>query len=774
MPDKIKSEITRIDLNDATYRGTGVSIEPTYINYFFGNNGTGKSTIAKAIKSSTGVTYSPGKSAENYRVLVYDQDFITANMHSYHSLPGVFTINAVNVEIQRQIDEKTGELSAARTAFTEAKRIKGEKETEKANLLKQLYQDCWEKSEELRAEFDKTQDGKKKSKQFTEEVRAHNPIEHDLVELRRMYDSIYSDTAKVYSLFRRIEDERALDDIEGNDILEVSIVNAADTDLAAFLKEVGSTEWVRQGHEDFHVKAGDRCPFCSQDLPTGFEATLTASFDTRYQDNLRKLDEFLVSYRTFANTLFTSLSAPEEVYPVVDPKPYNDKLAALKGVVSTNIEKIKEKVDEPARTVVLDDTTKLLHDLSEMIAGFNSLISVNNENVSAGPRKKTDCRNKVFELLAFKLKDVIDAYIRNDTTLDSEIEAQQTAISTHRETMERLNAELRELNSQTVETETAMDNINTMLRDSGFQGFQIRPRAEEIRHPDGTVEWAVPVPAINYEVIRTDTGEIAENLSEGEKNFIAFLYFQQMVFGSETADGDNREKIAVIDDPVSSMDSSALFIVSAQVRKMIEICRNNADNRNPLVPGNFIKQIFILTHNAYFHREVTYAYANRYEYVSFYLIRKSDNHSFVRLCDCQNPNCPTERMNVNPVKNSYAALWEEYKEVNSGIPLMNVIRRILEYYFLQLCGYEGNDLRQRILVEKKDIFIHDDEGNEDYTKFDMASAMLSYIAANASGVNDGMNYVDDCVDVEVCRETFRMIFRYMEQEQHFSMMMGIQ
>jgi wobble nucleotide-excising tRNase len=255
----------------------------------------------------------------------------------------------------------------------------------------------------------------------------------------------------------------------------------------------------------------------------------------------------------------------------------------------------------PARTVVLDDTTTLLHDLSEMIAGFNSLISVNNENVSAGPRKKTDCRNKVFELLAFKLKDVIDAYTRSDTTLDSEIEAQQSAINTHWGTMERLNAELRELNSQTVETETAMDNINTMLRDSGFQGFQIRPRAEEIRRPDGTVEWAVPVPAINYEVIRTDTGEIAENLSEGEKNFIAFLYFQQMVFGSETAEGDNREKIVVIDDPVSSMDSSALFIVSAQVRKMIEICRNNADNRNPLVPGNFIKQIFILTHNAYFH-----------------------------------------------------------------------------------------------------------------------------------------------------------------------------
>lgn len=774
MPEKIKSEITKIELTDATYRGTGAIIVPTYINYFFGNNGTGKSTIAKTIKSGIGISYAPGKSADDYRILVYDQDFIDANMHSYHSLPGVFTINAVNVEIQRQIDDKTAELTAARTAYSDAKRIKEEKESAKADLLKQLYQDCWEKSEDLRTEFDKTQDGKRKSKQFTEEVRAHDPVEHDSAELKRMYDSVFSDTAKAYPLFNAIADVSVLDSADGNDILGVSIVNAADTDLAAFLKEVGSTEWVRQGHDEYHTKAGGKCPYCHRDLPDNFEETLTASFDTRYQDNLQKLNEFLERYRALANTVFPALAVPQDVYPEIDVKPYNDKLAALKGIIAANIEKIKEKVSEPARVVTLDETATLLGELAEMITGFNSLIAENNENVSAGPKKKNACRNKVFELLAFRLKALIDTYAGNDTAINAEIETQQTAMNTHKGIIERLNGELRTLNSQTVETETAMNTINAMLRDSGFQGFEIRPRAEEIHRPDGTVERIVPVPAINYEVIRTETGEIAANLSEGEKNFIAFLYFQQTVFGSESAEGDNREKIVVIDDPVSSMDSSALFIVSAQVRKMIEICRNNADNRNPLVPGNFIKQIFVLTHNAYFHREVTYAYANRYEFVSFYLIRKTDNHSSVRLCDCQNPNCPTERMNVNPVKNSYAALWEEYKEVNSGIPLMNVIRRILEYYFLQLCGYEGNDLRQRILVENKDAFIHDDEGNEDYTKFDMASAMLSYIAANVSGVNDGMNYVDDCVDVEMCRDTFRMIFKYMAQEQHFNMMMGIQ
>ena len=294
---------------------------------------------------------------------------------------------------------------------------------------------------------------------------------------------------------------------------------------------------------------------------------------------------------------------------------------------------------EPSKIIALDEVEPLLQELSDIISSFNRLIDANNDIVSAGPKKKAECKKAVFEQIAYTLKDVLEAYARSESALDAEIEAQQDIINTQKRVLDQLKEDLRILNSQTVETETAMKSINTMLRDSGFQGFELRPRHEEIIRPDGSVECVVPTPAINYEVVRTDTGKIAENLSEGEKNFIAFLYFQQLVFGRESADGDTREKIVVIDDPVSSMDSSALFIVSAQIRKMIEVCRNNADNRNPVVSGNFIKQIFILTHNAYFHREVTYAYANRYDFVSFYLIRKTDNKSSIRLCDCPNPDC---------------------------------------------------------------------------------------------------------------------------------------
>jgi wobble nucleotide-excising tRNase len=763
MAEKFTGEIQSIALDDASYKGTGVTITPTYINYFFGNNGTGKSTLAKAIKSGLGITYAPGKSAADYLPLVFNQDYIDANMHSYHNLPGVFTINEINVAIQQQIDTKTDEQVAAKKAQTDAMAEKKKKEDQKEALVKQLHKDCWDKTADLRATFDATQGGKKKSKQFTEEVMRHTAVEQDLEELKRMYDSVYSDTAKSYNRFSEIADTTALDQLAGIEILGVAIVNTANTPFADFLKEVGSTEWVRQGHSEFHAKAGDRCPYCSRTFESDFEAVLAASFDTQYQTNLDRLNAFLDAYKAKANELFVPLSrTPAELYPAIDINPYTDKLEALKATIAANIGLIKEKIAEPARAVTLDDTAPLFEELATIIAGFNNLIDANNAIVSAGPKKKAECTKAVFDHMAFVLKDILAAYKRSDKALDTEIATQQSIMDTQRSVLAQLKEELRVLNSQTVETETAMKNINTMLRDSGFEGFKVQA------HADGSA-----TTARNYEVVRTETGEVATNLSEGEKNFIAFLYFQQRVFGNDTAEGDPREKIVVIDDPVSSMDSSALFIVSSMVRKMVEICRNNADNRNAVVPGNFIKQIFILTHNAYFHREVTYAYASRWDFVSFYLIRKVNNKSIIRLCDATDPNCPTARMNINPVKNSYAALWDEYKELRSTVPLMNVIRRILEYYFLQLCGYEGNDLRKCILEDNKDSFTHDEYGAEDYSKYDLAASMLSYISATSIGVNDGINYVDEIIDPELCRETFQMIFHHMNQDQHYNMMMGI-
>ena len=64
MDGKIPSEILEIRLNNTTFKETNTVIEPTFINFFFGRNGTGKSTIAQTIQNIT-----PDK---NHIILVYN------------------------------------------------------------------------------------------------------------------------------------------------------------------------------------------------------------------------------------------------------------------------------------------------------------------------------------------------------------------------------------------------------------------------------------------------------------------------------------------------------------------------------------------------------------------------------------------------------------------------------------------------------------------------------------------------------------------------------
>ena len=154
MREKISSEIVRVELNDATFAGTGAVLqEPTFINFLFGNNGAGKSTISRSIRSGVGVTYAPGRSAEDYLVLLYDEDFIDRNFHSYHSMNGVFTINAVNLEVQRQLEEKERAQSAARDQRAAAVGEKAKKEAERLSLVKKFQQDCWDTAKERRVEI---------------------------------------------------------------------------------------------------------------------------------------------------------------------------------------------------------------------------------------------------------------------------------------------------------------------------------------------------------------------------------------------------------------------------------------------------------------------------------------------------------------------------------------------------------------------------------------------------------------------------------------------
>lgn len=759
MNSKMPSAIEKITLNAATFHG--VTVEPTLINFFYGNNGTGKSTVARAIHGDEGLVWQSGKTVADYSVLVYNQEFIDANFRNYGELKGVFTIGEQNNAILAEVSDKIAQRAVQEKLNGENTTAKEQKESQRNGLLTSFQESCWNRVKAIREEFDATQGGFKRKAQFADKVlQTTNPVQHDVGELRTLYETAFDPNATTYREFQPTGATTKLKGSRGNELLGKSITSSSDTPFSDFIKAINATDWIRQGHEHYTGTSDGRCPYCQRELPDDFEDEIAACFDGQYQTDIDDLRLFQEAYISDMQDFLCVLNGNlQNVFPRLDLTEYKAKLALLEKTIEFNIQRIADKLKEPSTAVTLGNVKSQRDEINIIIEGFNKQIQANNDIVGAKRQKQSECVTKVWELIAFTLQNEVSSYKARRRTFDDDITALMILITDGAKVSRDLSNEIAELNKRIVSTAPTIKSMNDLLRDSGFQGFTLREKR------------GVPNA---YEVVRHD-GTVATNLSEGERNFIAFLYFYHLVRGAHADNEVSKDKIVVVDDPVSSMDSNVLFIVSTLVREMVSVCFNNAEYREHEqdVQGDYIKQIFILTHNVYFHREITYNQTSRFHCVSFFMVNKASNNSSIRLCVRQSIKAPTEQENFNPVQNSYAALWSEYREVDTMIPLMNVIRRILEYYFMQLCGYDDKNIRKRVLEEHKDRFAEvPAEGLPDYTRYHLATAMLSYIGANSVGFSDGLNYVDDCASINHYRVVFKLIFEVLEQEQHYKMMMG--
>ena len=543
-------------------------------------------------------------------------------------------------------------------------------------------------------------------------------------------------------------------------MLNEPITSSSDSQFAQFINSIKAIDWVREGHEHFsNTESKGTCPYCQQALPIDFQTEIEKVFDAQYDKSIRILNDYRATYRSNGLAIWQTLkNNKENALSKISSEAYDDKVETYVSLMQLNIAEIDKKIKEPSIVVSLENTETILSEINNLISDFNRLVKTNNDIVNNQKANQKQCTEDIWKHIAFVTGDDVKAYKAEKKILDDEIAAlTMTCIAAKAESF-KLAGNIRDLSKTVVTTQKAIDNINQLLKESGFEGFNIQENT------------SVPN---TYCVVR-DNGELVTRLSEGERNFIAFMYFYQLVKGSMRNDGTNIGKIVVIDDPVSSMDSTALFIVSSLIREMVDITLNNYDLEygSNAIQGFYIKQMFVLTHNAYFHREITYNLVKNFEQVNFYLINKTDNKSSIRLCTEQNPEMPSEKQNYNPVQNSYSALWEEYREVKRFVPLMNVIHRILDYYFLQLCGYDGANIRKLILTKHKDKFAPVDENNhQDTTKYTLADQMLSYFSTSNDRFHDGLFYTTESTPVSVCRDTFRLIFETLDQSQHYDMMM---
>jgi wobble nucleotide-excising tRNase len=747
---RYKQGITQITLTEATFANSPAkmrTIEPTWINFFFGNNGSGKTTISRTIRNcGNGVMFEDGKTADDYNIAVYNQDFVTNDL-SLDSLPGVFMLGEENIDDRKQLDGKTEER---RQLEEQARKTDGERQakaTERDKKHNSFVADVWKTAAKFKQVFGGS--GNLRTKELcVDTVLKINPTvapDYSFEQLQAEFATANSD-AKEFELFLPLNLDK-LEDVETYPLLKQRITSTADSSFARFMQSLGAVKWVDDGRRLYAPKADGKCPYCRQPLKglnKDIQKEIEACFDEQYDEDCRKIADYVHKYAEYIDVFIDTVkryiaNLPQTGYG--DKGEYERQLELLVKTLEINKGKLAEKVAKPSEEIVLETTRPYLVALNALIQETNSAFQKENEIIRNKGKAREACLDKIWPLLVWEVREIKKTYLAAAENLGREIKDLEQKLSKEQREIGVLKNEITRLSEKLGGNALPVEVINSLLSKSGFRGFQL---ANHNRIPD------------KYVVIRQDGSE-AKNLSEGERNFIAFLYFYHLVHGSWKKEDLDKPKLVVIDDPVSSMDSGVLFIVGLLVRKFIEDCFCDGKDHN-------IKQIFVLTHNPYFHKAVSHKYeTNQEELVqksAFYAVKKSeDNISTVRICENETGANEINALNVSPVKNSYDALWCEYRDVQLPSTLLSIIRRIVEYHFLQLCSYSIDHLR---LTVKS--FIGDNEQEQR-----LADEMLQYIYDDLHDIADGIYFTPNS-ETSDYKKVFAKVFEAMGQKTHYQKM----
>jgi wobble nucleotide-excising tRNase len=720
----------------ATYASKPETLsELSLFNFLFGSNATGKTTVSRVIADEANfptcsVTW---KGGTKIQPMVYNHDFVERNLIQSAELKGVFTLGEKQVDTLAKIATAKGELDAL-TARIENLTLglqsvdgTGGKKGELATLEAGLKEKCWAQKQKHDAKLQGAFEGYRNSSEkfktkILQELASNTATLQTQADLEKRAESVFGPTPMPEATIPALDTAKLIAH-EANPILKKRVIGKEDVDIAAMIKKLGNSDWIREGREFYEVNDGT-CPFCQQSTTEAFAQSLNEYFDETFVADSKAIEDLASNYATDAARLQQQLeaiiAAPLKFLDVEKLKTERELLGTK---IALNIQRLAGKKKEASQVVELESVGDVAAAIKGLIDTANGQVAAHNRMVSNLATERTTLTAQVWKFVLEELKTDLAEFKTAKYGLDKAIAAMTAQIENATTDKAKKAAEIRELEKQTTSVQPTIDGINQLLASFGFQGFKIA------KAPSGT----------SYKLVRADGTDAKATLSEGEKTFVTFLYFYHLLKGSESDSGMTTDRIVVFDDPVSSLDSDILFIVGSLIKGLFDEVRAGTGH---------IKQIFVLTHNVYFHKEVTYNSKRKdvaMNEETFWIVRKPGLVSKI------------EKHSTNPIKTSYELLWAEVrKQDRSNLGIQNTLRRILENYFKILGGMEFDALcamfdgKEKIICKSLCSWVHD---GSHYSHDDL------YVSIDDSTVD---NYL----------KVFRRIFDKSGHAAHYRMMMG--
>lgn len=722
----------------ASYDENGIQINNLKkINFIYGANGCGKTTISNFLFDNSNDNFKHctinWNNEQNIPTLVYNKQFREQNFGS-GQISGIFTLGEATAEEIENIRLKNEELKTIKQVGL-LKKETLEKQTASIQTLETKFKDdTWSKVyKKHEKDFKEAFVGFLKSESFKnkllEEYKNNKVPVESIEELKLKAKTILGEIPQNITLISLISFDRVIE-IEKSLIWKKIIVGKADVDISKLIQKLNINDWVNVGRNYIE---NDTCPFCQKETITiDFKKQLESYFDETYLEDLNLINSLKQEYFGLIDNVLNELNLIEvNQKNFVKSKLDNDKFSAflktLASQISTNKELINNKTKEPSRIIEIVSLKEQLRLISELIIEANKLIGDHNKIVTNFAEEKKKLINSIWRYVCEENKIDIDTFLKSSQGIQSYIDKLKIERETKLNEFKTLDAEIKLLAKNVTSIQPTIDEINKTLKSYGFLNFEIVPSKE-----------------IGFYQIQREDGTIAEStLSEGEITFITFLYYLQLAKGGSSEDNVNSERILVIDDPISSLDSNVLFLVSTLIKEIIKEVRVDIGN---------IKQIILLTHNIYFHKEVTYVDSSyrKGEKAHFWILRKNNKHSTIQ-----------PYLDKNPIQSSYELLWREIKEweKNSGITIQNTMRRIIENYY-SILGNRRDDFLLSKFTSKEEK--------------EICRSLMSWTNEGSHTMPDDLYIESPDNTISKYLDVFREIFVHTENIGHYNMMMEIE
>jgi wobble nucleotide-excising tRNase len=676
----LKSFVGYTNPNDLLFRAK---------NILFGYNGKGKSSVAIGIKDE--FLKDTTKKPENLRI--FDRDYISHSLlleNNEGKIKGVeASFGKGGVDIENKIKELEKQIIS---------------EVEIAKLDSNIV----DSRKKIRTEIDAIHDRRKgevgiSKKSSTDSIeRVIELYKNDLQEAKK----IEADEEK---LIKIIGDNAIEKQIAQNENLRPLNLSKIPTTLLEEVKvifkekfgedisipEYEVVQWIESGLK-LH-KEGDNCKFCNSKLDYLDVKSKIAEFKKNKRHKAtEKLKQFREQLQSFLETI-KIIEKEAKTYSTnigTEIEQHFSSISEKKQIIETLIISCQSKIDN-IEVQENFDFELLAETLKEIEESISTISKTKNEQL-------LELRKKLNNLTTL-VKGAIGLEILKSTSIKDNIQDvkdKETELKEKRENNKKKQQEIQDLKQQKSLTKDFADFVSQILNDIN-------------------ISLKVELDTDNKNYIIKSTNENAtltiKDISEGEKNLLALLFFYYELFADNKQQQVKAEiELIIVDDPISSMDDSNKFYILELMKNLLEL------------PN---QQIFVLTHSWEDYCNLTYG-------------RKAwDNNQPFATFEIRKANGKSELSQLKNIEKPYKYLFKEIfqfsekreDDIKTDCQIYhypNVMRRVFEEWYSFKIGKDLNltsSQQDRII---NDLSIKD---NAEKTKLGLLLKVCNILSHSING-----------------------------------------